>query len=81
MDMVNPAPWGRCVFLGALGGGADPVRSNDAGVALGLSLPRAYPVRAERADRKWSPRQTLIFIAGISALSWAAIIWASIRYL
>ena len=55
------------------------MRGNDAGYALGVRLYRAQSARA--AGKKWSPRQSLIFIVGVSALLWAAIIWACIHYL
>jgi hypothetical protein len=57
------------------------MRGNDAGYALGVRPDRAYSVRAAQADRKWSPRRTLIFIVAASAFLWAAIIWACLHYL
>ncbi len=54
---------------------------NDAGYAPGLRLTHASPARSDRADRKWSPRQTLIFIVGASTLLWAAILWVCLHYL
>jgi hypothetical protein len=46
--------------------------------ALGHRTQFAQPARA---NQKWSPRQSLMFIVGVSALLWAAIVWASIHYL
>jgi hypothetical protein len=57
------------------------MRGNDAGYAVGMRLYRASSVRADHADKKWSARQTLTFIVGVSALLWAAIIWACLHYL
>jgi hypothetical protein len=57
------------------------MRGNDAGYALGLRLDRAYSARAVQPNKRWSPRQTLIFIVGSSVLLWAVIIWACIHYL
>ena len=76
------ALWGR---LGFFGGSriqnADSMRGNDAGYAVGVRLDRAYPVRADQANKRWSPRRTLIFIVATSAFLWAAIIWACLHYL
>jgi hypothetical protein len=80
MDMVNAALWGR-FSSSSERRRADSVIGNDAGYAPGLRLPHAYSARAERADRKWSPRQTLIFIVGTSAFLWTAIIWVGAHYL
>jgi len=55
-------------------------KPDDAGYprAAGRHIHSAQPARA---DQKGSPRQTLIFIVGVSAFLWAVIVWASIRYL
>ncbi|HEY8255087.1 MAG TPA: hypothetical protein VIG39_10625 [Rhizomicrobium sp.] len=50
------------------------------------AYPRAVRQRTDaaqpaRVHQKWSPRQSLMFIVGVSALLWAAIIWACIHYL
>jgi hypothetical protein len=82
MDMVNTALWGRLGFLsGSRIQNADSMRGNDAGYALGVRPHRAYSVRAGQANKKWSPRRTLIFIVATSVLLWAAIIWACLHYL
>ena len=82
MDMVNTAPLGAPQFFsGSRIQNADSMRGNDAGYAIGVGLDRAYSARAIQADKKWSPRQTLIFIVGASAVLWAAIIWACLHYL
>ena len=41
----------------------------------------AHSAQPARVHHKWSPRQSLIFIIGVSALLWAAIVWACIHYL
>jgi len=70
------------VFLsGARIQNADSMRGNDAGYALGVRPRRAYSARAGQANKKWSPRRTLIFIVVSSAFLWAAIIWACLHYL
>jgi hypothetical protein len=43
--------------------------------------PQAEAARSVRSDQKWSSRQTLLFIIGVSAFLWAALIWVSLRYL
>ena len=42
---------------------------------------RTHLAQPARTNQKWSPRQSLIFIVGMSALLWAVIVWACIRYL
>ena len=80
MDMVNTALVGVLRFLSRSRiRNADSMRGNDAGYALGLRSSPAYSARA--AGKKWSPRQTLIFIAGVSAFLWAVIVWACLHYL
>jgi hypothetical protein len=82
MDMVNTAPLGALGFFSESRiQNADSMRGNDAGYALGVRLDRTYSARATQADKRWSPRRTLIFIVATSAFLWAAIIWACLHYL
>lgn len=57
------------------------MRGNDAGYALGVRLGRAHSARTGQANKRWSPRRTLIFIVATSTFLWAAIIWACFNYL
>jgi len=80
MDMVNAGAVGALRFFSRSRiQNAGSMRGNDAGYAPGLAVYRAHSARA--ADTKWSPRQSLIFIIGVSVFLWAAIIWACIHYL
>ena len=82
MDMVNVGAVGALGFFsGSRIQNAESMRGNDAGYALGVRLDRACSVRAGQANKKWSPRRTLIFIVASSAFLWAAIIWACLHYL
>ena len=60
--------------------GARPAKPDDAGYPRAVGQ-RTHPAQPARADQKWSPRQSLIFIVGVSAFLWAAIVWACLHYL
>jgi hypothetical protein len=60
--------------------GAGPAKPHEAGYPRALRH-RAQSAQPARANQKWSRRRSLMFIVGVSALLWAAIIWACIHYL
>jgi hypothetical protein len=57
-----------------------PAKPDEAGYPRTVGH-RTHSAQPTRVHQKWSPRQSLIFIVGVSALLWAAIIWACIHYL
>jgi hypothetical protein len=63
-----------------LGDETRPARPDDVGYPRAFAH-RTHPAQPVRSKQKWSPRQTLLFIVGVSAFLWAALIWVSLRYL